>query len=297
MVGKEEAKLCPKHGTSKIRYAWRSKVAWICRLCRREYECRRRRRQGIREYKAAPARELKWGKALLACRPPECELGRTILEAVRAGRTMRQIGEALGVSNELLHYYIRRLVERDAARVSLEKGLEALDRNLFQASAILTTKQIEAARMLLAGADQREAAKTLGVTQAAVASRLKYARKLLSEHKAPWAKTVSEGLETLGRTRNLSRFQLRGLSTSGRKPRMNEQKKEVVRETELTVEMSADELNFAVSNWAASQPEASEELKRLVAEGANISLTVMPNGAGAKMRIWREQVPQFRIGE
>jgi len=78
---------------------------------------------------------------------------------------------------------------------------------------------------------------------------------------------------------------------------MNEQKKEVVRETELTVEMSADELNFAVSNWAASQPEASKELKRLVAEGANISLTVMPNGAGAKMRIWREQVPQFRIGE
>jgi len=77
---------------------------------------------------------------------------------------------------------------------------------------------------------------------------------------------------------------------------VHEQRNEVVRETELTVEMSAAELNYAVAKWASEQPEASGELKRLVADGANISLAILPDGTG-RMRLWKEQAPQFRIGE
>ena len=78
---------------------------------------------------------------------------------------------------------------------------------------------------------------------------------------------------------------------------MHEQKNEVVRETALTVELTVEELHFAVAQWAAAQPEASAELKKLVADGANITLSVKGGSQGASMRIWKEESPQFKIGE
>ena len=212
---------------------------------------------------------------------------------------MRQIGEMLGTSDALTEYYMRRLSQRDRDKRILDKALVAFDANLFPIATILTVKQLEASRILLAGSSETDAAKMLGVTQSAVSSRLRYARAMLSRRGAAWARTVLEGLETVGRARNLSRFQLKPTSgTRGkRRKKMHEQKNEVVRETALTVELTVEELHFAVSQWAAAQPEASTELKKLVTDGANISLSIKGGSQGASMRIWKETAPQFKIGE
>lgn len=247
--------------------------------------------------KPIPAKNLKWGKPLLNCCPPECEVGRTVVQAVKSGKSLRQIGEMLGTSDALTEYYMRRLSQRDRDKRILDKALTVFDANLFQIATILTVKQFEASRMLLAGSSETEAAKTLGVTQSAVSSRLRYARAMLALRGAAWARTVLEGLETVGKARNLSRFQLKSGTRGKRGKKMNEQKNEVVRETAVTVEMSASELNFAVASWAAAQPEASADLKKLVADGANINVTVKPDGTGGTMRVWRETGPQFKIGE
>jgi len=168
------------------------------------------------EYAVAPARELKWGSRLLAIEPPEDELGRLVLEAVRSGCTMRQLSVTLGTSWELTHYYVKRLVERDQARKTMKVALDVLEGNLAPAHQLLTTTQIEAVRIMLAGASQQDAGDMLGITQAAVSSRVRLARKALRTRGGAWARAVLDGLET--GTRNVSRFQLKGLGTSGRRP-------------------------------------------------------------------------------
>lgn len=159
-------------------------------------------------------RDLKWGEALLKCRPPECAVGRRILAAVEAGRTFADLSGILGASDGMVRYYVFRLVERDKAMVVLDRALIALEGNMTLALVALTSLQFETVRIMLAGTTERDAAKMSGVTQTAIASRVAKARRNLQLSfgisQPKWVKKVLGGLKAIGKARNLTSFQFKG---------------------------------------------------------------------------------------
>ena len=149
-----------------------------------------------------PAKELKWGKrALRACEgyEPADWTARRVLGLLRAGRTTRQIGEAIGRSDEMVKFLLRRLIERARAMRLRAAGRACLARNCP------TAKQLEAIELLLLGLTECDVAERLHVTQAAVASRLKLGlRRVLG---APWAADLRAALKNMTRMHNVNRFQ------------------------------------------------------------------------------------------
>lgn len=63
----------------------------------------------------------------------------------------------------------------------------------------------------------------------------------------------------------------------------------------IEVELTDNELNYAVAQWVAAQPEASEEVKRIVRDGAHVALTTHGGGRGATLRLTKEIPPSLKI--
>jgi predicted transcriptional regulator len=163
----------------------------------------------MREHLRRPARRTKWGRAALATgyEPPDRK-GKAVMRRLRRGLTQDRIAEELGVSVEMVRQLCKRLVGRAKATASLASGLQELAREREFASRVLTKPQFEAIGMLLTGMTQCDAAEQLGVTQAAVASRLMYARAKLKAL-APALKALRKAVGTLGKFKNPHGFQPR----------------------------------------------------------------------------------------
>lgn len=157
------------------------------------------------ERRRKPARDLKWGKmALLACEgwePGACgdRVGAAVLGGLRMGCTTRRIAQSIGRTDEMVKFYLRRLIARRRALALRVLGGECLRRNCP------TAKQIEAVEMMLDGSTQGDVGRRLGVTQAAVASRLKLALRTLSGK--PWARDLRAAIVDMSRTNSILAFQ------------------------------------------------------------------------------------------
>jgi hypothetical protein len=158
-----------------------------------------------------PARESRWGRLALkgaALSPPEDGDGVAALGALAAGGTIWDVAKATGGrSYEMGLYFLKRIAIRGRWAEMRRSALAGMEANLGRAEEVMTAPQIEAARMVLGGASQREAAAQLGVTQAAVSSRCTLACRRLDGIGAAWARLVREGLLDVGRHRNLASFQ------------------------------------------------------------------------------------------
>ena len=189
---------------------------WICNACRREG----RGSGGRQGPDAAPAASLKHGAAALASPPPDDAVGNRVLAGLRAGRTAREIAEGLGVRVEMARYYVRRMSERAKPARLREAGLIALESRLGDALGILTDMQVEAVRIVLSGCSEREAGEQLGITQAAVSSRVRLGAKALRPRREPWARAIARGLAQVHRHRGARAFQLKPGSAGPRGPRI-----------------------------------------------------------------------------
>jgi DNA-binding NarL/FixJ family response regulator len=151
---------------------------------------------------AKPARELKWGKRALKAwegrRPPDAT-GRSVLRMLREGLTTRGIGEALRRSNEMVTFFLRRLVRRRASMGLRASGAACLRRNCP------TAKQLETLELMLRGVTEGDAARRLGCTQGAVSYRLGGALRTLK--KASWAKELRAAIRDMRARNTILRFQ------------------------------------------------------------------------------------------
>jgi len=129
--------------------------------------------------------------------------------AIRSGDDYATAAARFGMSYEMAQYTVRRLLRRYDALLVLRVGLDVLESRRRELAEIgLTDTQREALSMLLAGRSQAYVAKTLGITQAAVSSRLRLASKFLdSSAKWDWILPLAEAVRVRRKRNTLTTFQ------------------------------------------------------------------------------------------
>lgn len=169
--------------------------------------------------KVKPVRETPYGKQLLALvgRIGDADMGgdfeRAFVLAVSDGDDYATAAGRFDISYEMAQYTVRRLIRRYDAMLKLADGLAVLRARRDELSdAGLTDTQREALSMLLAGKSQAHVAARLGITQAAVSSRLRLASKLLQEvaERAEWAAPLAAAVKVRRSRNTLTTFQRKG---------------------------------------------------------------------------------------
>lgn len=162
-----------------------------------------------------PVRDTRYGGRLLVLAPKVGDgaggdFERDFVLAVEAGDDYATAAARFGISYEMAQYTVRRLIRRYEALLKLAAGLEVLESRRDElADAGLTGTQREALRMLLTGKSQAFVAGRLGITQAAVSSRLRLASRLLREVAitSDWAEPLAEAVEVRRSRNTLTAFQ------------------------------------------------------------------------------------------
>jgi len=173
--------------------------------------------RGGRGKKVKPVRETRYGLRLLELSAVASDRGgdfeRGFLGAVSDGDDYASVAGRFGISYEMAQYTVRRLIRRYEALAKLAEGLAALKAHRARLTeAGLTGTQYEALVMLLAGRSQAHVAGELGITQAAVSSRLRLASRLLKGAAADgeWARPLVEAVAVRRSRNTLTAFQRKG---------------------------------------------------------------------------------------
>lgn len=166
--------------------------------------------------KIKPIRDTLYGGDLLKC-AAELDSGSLggdfevkFIRTVKGGADYAAAASKFNISYEMAQYTVRRLLKRYRAMADLHKGLKVLvDRDDDLTAIGLTQTQREALQMLLTGKSQAAVAGRLGITQAAVSSRLRLASKFL-DSMAPvheWVTPLAKAVTVRRKRNTLTSFQ------------------------------------------------------------------------------------------